>query len=87
MAGVEQTRGMNPQGGMPATGWAVMTVLCRVPIAVVVWTIVALVSREDGANPSTTAVGPEEILDGRLSRIEIDAVTYDALREKLRAAA
>jgi uncharacterized membrane protein len=72
---------------MPATGWAVMTVLCRVLIAVVVWTIVALVSRDDGANRSTTAVGPEEILDGHLARIKIDAATYDALREKLRAAA
>ena len=78
---------MNSQRGMPVTGWAVMTVLCRVLIAVVVWTVVALISRDDDANRSTTAVGPEEILDGHLARVEVDAPTYDALREKLRAAA
>ena len=76
---------MDWDGGMSGGTWVLMTFFWVVLIAAVVWAVASLfpgrpTSRED------VPERPEEILDRRLVRGEIDATTYDELRAKLAAA-
>jgi putative membrane protein len=75
------------QDGMGAGGWLLMSVFWVVLIAVVVWAIASLFPRVGGGRSADSlAERPEEILDRRLARGEIDAATYDTLRTTLRDA-
>ncbi len=72
--------------GMCAGGWILMTVFWVVLIAVIFWAGMRLFARPNPSDRSDAArERPEEILDRRLASGEIDADTYDALRDKLRA--
>ena len=74
-------------GGMGAGGWILMTVFWVGLIAAIVWAGSRLFARP-GSVDHVSGAGeqPGEILERRLANGEIDAETYDALREKLRAA-
>jgi len=71
-------------GGMGAGGWILMILLWVLLVAVIVWAGAQLFGtrtlREDERER------PEDILDRRLARGEIDVDTYDVLREKLHGA-
>ncbi|MEJ7793243.1 MAG: hypothetical protein WKF65_14825 [Gaiellaceae bacterium] len=73
--------------GMGAGGWILMSLFWVGLIAAIVWAGAQLfarpgvVDRVEGASER-----PEEILGRRLARGEIDAGTYQALRDKLREA-
>ena len=72
-------------GGMGVAGWFLMTVFWVALIAAIVWAVAHLFPSRgtgDAAGPER----PEEILDRRLARGEIDTATYDELRKKMRAA-
>ncbi|MHB1242074.1 MAG: SHOCT domain-containing protein [Gaiellaceae bacterium] len=72
-------------GGMSVAGWLLMTVFWVALIGVIVWAVGNLFpSRRDGS--AVLPERPEEVLDQRLARGEIDAATYDELRGKLRTA-
>lgn len=71
--------------GMGAAGWFLMTVLWVVLIAAIVWAVANLFPAR-GPRAEAGPERPEEILDRRLARGEIDPATYDELRAKLRAA-
>lgn len=72
-------------GGMSVAGWLLMTVFWVALIGVIVWAVGNLFpSRRDGS--AVPPERPEEVLDQRLARGEIDAATYDELRGKLRTA-
>ena len=72
-------------GLMGAGDWVLMSVFWVALIGLLVWALASLVGRsERGSNDSGER--PEEILDRRLARGEIDAATYDALRGTLREA-
>jgi putative membrane protein len=76
---------MDGWDGMSTAGWLLMTAFWVALLAAIVWAILSLSpGRRDTASP--TPERPEEILDRRLARGEIDAQTYDELRAKLRAA-
>lgn len=73
--------------GMGAGGWLLMAVFWVALIAVVVWAVASLFPRAGGERKvDNLAERPEEILDRRLARGEIDAATYDTLRNRLRDA-
>jgi putative membrane protein len=72
--------------GMSGGWWILMTVFWVGLIAAIVWAGVRLFARPGLADHSDGAgERPGEILDRRLASGEIDAKTYDALREKLGA--
>lgn len=73
--------------GMGAGGWILMSVFWVGLIAAIVWAGARLFERP-GPVDHSGAAGERagEILDRRLASGEIDTETYDALREKLRAA-
>ena len=72
-------------GGMGAAGWLLMSVFWVVLLGAVVWAVASLFpARRDGSG--AVSERPEEVLDRRLARGEIDPATYDELRGKLRAA-
>jgi putative membrane protein len=72
-------------GGMGAAGWLLMTVFWVVLLGAIVWAVANLFpARRDGS--AVPPERPEDVLDGRLARGEIDPATYDELRGKLRAA-
>lgn len=72
-------------GGMGGAGWLLMTVFWVAAIAAIVWAVANLFpSRPAGS--TVMQERPEEILDRRLARGEIDQATFDQLRGKLRAA-
>lgn len=74
-------------GGAGVVGWLFMTVLWVALIVAIVWAVANLFPTRPGeAGPTQLAERPEDILDRRLARGEIDAPTYDELRSKLRAA-
>lgn len=78
---------MNGWNGMGGAGWLLMTVLWALLVVAVVWALANLFpSRGTSGAGGAGAERPEEILDRRLARGEIDAATYDELRAKLRAA-
>jgi putative membrane protein len=71
--------------GMDAGWWVLMSVFWVALIALIVWAAVQLFPNRGGSAPERKEPeGPEEILDRRLARGEIDPETYDALRAKLR---
>lgn len=73
---------MDWYGAMGAGGWILMTLFWVIVIALVVWVAVRLFPTR-ATRSNETAERPEELLDRRLARGEIDPETYDKLREKL----
>ena len=74
-------------GGMGGGWWILMVVFWVGLIAAIVWAGAQLFARPGTVDHSVGAgERPGEILDRRLASGEIDAETYDALRDKLRAA-
>lgn len=71
--------------GMAAGGWIVMTVVWVAVIGLVVWAVAALFprSRTDDDRRET----PEDILDRRFARGELDAEAYREMRDELRGGA
>lgn len=79
---------MDGWDGMGVAGWFLMTVFWVALIAAIVWALANLFPGRGAGEPTSVerSERPEEILDQRLARGEIDASTYDELRTKLRAA-
>lgn len=77
---------MNGWYGMGNAGWLLMTVFWVVLLGAIVWAVASLFPARGTREAGGTAERPEEILDRRLVRGEIDAATYDELRAKLRGA-
>lgn len=68
------------------TGWwwmALMPVLWLALIAVIVWAIVRLTQRPGREHSTTHVESPEEILDRRFARGEIDEDGYVSARDRL----
>lgn len=76
---------MDWYGGMGAGGWILMTLFWVALIAFIVWIAVRLFPTRESRG-AETGERPEELLDRRLARGEIDPDTYDKLREKLQLA-
>ena len=73
--------------GMGVAGWLLMTVFWVALIAAIVWAVANLFPGRGATESSDERPArPEEILDRRLARGEIDSATYDELRNKLRVA-
>jgi putative membrane protein len=79
---------MDGWDGIGVAGWLLMTVFWVALIAAIVWALANLFPGRNAGEPRSgdRSERPEEILDQRLARGEIDASTYDELRTKLRAA-
>jgi putative membrane protein len=79
---------MDGWDGIGVAGWLFMTVFWVALIAAIVWAVANLFPGRGSGEPSSGELDgrPEEILDRRLARGEIDPATYDELRNKLRAA-
>ncbi len=79
---------MDGWDGMGVAGWFLMTVFWVALIAAIVWAVANLFPGRGSGEPTPVerSERPEEILDRRLARGEIDSSTYDELRTKLRAA-
>ena len=75
---------MDFDGGMGAGWWLLMAVFWGLLIVAVVWALANLFPAR-GAGKEDVPERPEEILDRRLVRGEIDTATYDELRVKLTA--
>lgn len=74
-------------GGMGGGWWILMIVFWIGLVGAIFWAGVRLFARPGtGDNSGGAGERPGEILERRLASGEIDAETYDALREKLRAA-
>jgi len=76
---------MDWDGGMGGGAWILMTAFWVVLIGAIVWAVASLFPAR-GAGGESVGERPEEILDRRLARGEIDPATYDELRAKLSAA-
>lgn len=76
---------MDGWDGIGVAGWFLMTLFWVVLIAAIIWAVANLFPAR-GRSDAAGAERPEEILDRRLARGEIDPATYDELRAKLRAA-
>ena len=72
--------------GMGVAGWFLMTVFWVVLLAAVVWAVANLFPARGTSDAGGPTERPEEILDRRLARGEIDPAAYDELRGKLRGA-
>lgn len=77
---------MNGWYGMGTAGWLLMTVFWVVLLGAIVWAVASLFPTRGTREAGVTTERPEEILDRRLVRGEIDSATYDELRAKLRGA-
>lgn len=77
---------MNGWDGMGGTGWVLMTLVWLVVLGVIVWSVANLFPTRGSSSGSADLDRPEDVLDRRLARGEIDPATYDELRAKLRAA-
>ena len=77
---------MDGWDGMGVAGWLLMTVFWVALLAAVVWAVANLFPARGTSDAAGTGERPEEILDRRLARGEIDPATYDELRAKLRGA-
>ncbi|OFW71384.1 MAG: hypothetical protein A2Y55_05655 [Actinobacteria bacterium RBG_16_68_12] len=79
---------MDGWDGMGVAGWFLMTVFWVALIAAIVWAVANLFPGRGSYEPTSAErpERPDEILDRRLARGEIDSSTYDELRTKLRAA-
>jgi len=71
-------------GGMGAGGWIFMTLFWVALLVLIVWVGTRLFPTRGERGDELER--PEDVLDRRLARGEIDPETYDTLREKLRAA-
>ncbi len=76
---------MDFDGGMGGSAWLLMTVVWVLLIGAVVWAVASLFPTRGGRTEGVPQ-RPEEILDQRFARGDIDSSTYDELRAKLRAA-
>lgn len=76
---------MDWDGGMGAGSWLLMAVFWGLLIVAIVWAVASLFPAR-GPGRVDVPERPEEILDRRLARGEIDPATYDDLRAKLTAA-
>lgn len=73
-------------GGMGFGAWMFMGVFWLVLLGVIIWAVVRLLpDRRDGGHAGVID-GPEEILDRRFARGEIDLETYQAQRAALTSA-
>ena len=73
-------------GGMDGGWWILMVVFWVGLLAAIVWAGARLFDRPGTTQPpGGSGDRPGEILERRLASGEIDAETYDTLREKLRA--
>jgi putative membrane protein len=71
-------------GGMGYAGWMFMGLFWLVLLGLIIWAVVRLLpDRREGGHRD--AESPEEILDRRFARGEIDAETYQAHRGALTA--
>ena len=77
---------MDGWDGMGVAGWLLMTVFWVALLAAIVWAVANLFPARGTGDTAGTAERPEEVLDRRLARGEIDPATYDELRAKLRGA-
>jgi putative membrane protein len=69
---------------MGFVGWFFMGLFWLVLLGVIIWAVVRLLpARQDGSARSNTAETPEEILDRRFARGEIDVETYQMQRQAL----
>ena len=68
---------------MGVGGWFLMTALWVALLAAIVWALASLFPARGGGGDVLPAERPEEILDRRLARGEIDPATYDELQAKL----
>ena len=71
-------------GGMGAGGWIFMTLFWVALLVLIVWVGTRLFPTRGERGDELER--PEDLLDRRLARGEIDPETYDTLREKLRVA-
>ena len=76
---------MDWDGGMGGSWWLLMPVFWGLLIIGIVWAVASLFPARGGRTEGVPQ-RPEEILDQRLARGDIDSSTYDELRAKLRAA-
>ena len=76
---------MDWDGGMGAGWWLLMAMFWGLLIVGIAWAVASLFPAR-GAGKEDVLERPEEILDRRLVRGEIDAASYDELRAKLTAA-
>lgn len=77
---------MDWDGGMGAGSWLVMAVFWGLLIVGIVWALANLFPARGSSREDQLPERPEEILDRRLVRGEIDPATYDELRAKLTTA-
>jgi putative membrane protein len=69
---------------MGFVGWLFMGLFWLVLLGVIIYAVVRLLpARHDGPARSSAAETPEEILDRRFARGEIDVETYQLQREAL----
>lgn len=75
-------------GGMGWGGMIGMVLIWVVLIALIVWAVTRLLParRVEGGSPQPPQETPEEILDRRFARGEIDLETYQAQRDVLASA-
>lgn len=73
-------------GGMGGGAWLFMSVFWILLIVAVVWAVASLFPAARRPDALDVPERPEEILDRRLARGEIDAATYDELRARLSSA-
>ena len=76
---------MDWDGGMGPGWWLLMAAFWGLLIVGIVWAVANLFPAR-GPERFDVSERPEEILDRRLARGEIDAKTYDELRDKLTSA-
>lgn len=70
-------------GGMGLGAWLFMGTFWVLLLALIVWLVVRLLPSGDRSTPPPAAQSPEDILDARFARGEIDAETYAAARAAL----
>lgn len=73
-------------GDMSVGGWLLMTLFWMALLGAIVWAVASLFPSRRVTADGLPAERPEEILDRRLARGEIDQETYDSLRARLRTA-
>lgn len=69
--------------GMGFMGWLFMGLFWLVLLGVIIWAVVRLLPAQMGSSRSNAAETPEEILDRRFARGEIDVETYQMQRDAL----
>lgn len=72
------------QNGMGMGGWLLMALFWIVLVALIVWALTRFAS--SSRSESQALETPEQVLDRRLARGEIDSEAYEELRATLRGA-